>query len=142
MDGVQAFQRKLLVDFTKQRNVRLELLVEISDVDECSEELRREDQFEGLSVFVDRVEEPQSPQAVQLDLMLSLGVFHYVQTEDRGRKSFLLLLLENSFVFGEQGAVGYKRTANKVSSLQPYLGVDLVVEGQISQARQHKAQHL
>ena len=74
-DVVQTFDGKLLVHLSQQRNVHLEILVEVADIDERAENLRWEYQLEWLTVFLHRVQKSERPEAVKLDLMFGFDVF-------------------------------------------------------------------
>lgn len=74
-DVVQTFDGKLLIHLSQQRNVHLEILVEVADINERAKNLRREYQLERLTVFLDRVQKSERPEAVKLYLMLGFDVF-------------------------------------------------------------------
>ena len=52
MDLVQRFYRQLLINFPEQRNVGLEVLIEIADVYKSSKNLWREHKLECLPVLL------------------------------------------------------------------------------------------
>ena len=74
------YYRKLLVESLEQGNVDLEILVVVTYIYKRPKELMREDQLEGLSVLLHRVQEPQQPQAKDLHFVLRLNVVSLVLT--------------------------------------------------------------
>ncbi len=56
-DLVEAFKSELFIQLFQERNVGLEVLVVVSDIDKSTEDLRREYKFKGLAILLDGVED-------------------------------------------------------------------------------------
>ena len=122
LDCPQLLFSHLLVELLQQRDVGLKVLVVVADIDEGSEQVWRENNFEGLPVLLDGVEETKAAQAVHLQLVLHFQVLTRVV-----RYVDLLRLLV------KRGTVVHQQLANYVSSMKPDLNVIGIVQGQVSQ---------
>jgi hypothetical protein len=63
-DFSQLLWLRLLIQLLQQRYIRFELLVEIAHVDECAEELWRENHLEGFTILFNGVHKAKTAQTV------------------------------------------------------------------------------
>ena len=100
----------------------MEFFVIVPYVDECSKNIRWENHFESFPVLLYRVEEAQTPQAVELQLVLDLHIFLGIVEVGLGLLTFT-----------DSWAVVHQYLSYYVRSVQSDLDVVSIIERQIGQ---------
>ena len=76
-DRLETLNRLFLVESLEKRDIRLEIFVEITNIDEGPKNAVRENHLERLPILLNRVKEPETSETMELQLMLYLYVLRW-----------------------------------------------------------------